>query len=132
MFMVFIALAITLGHDLIGHHHHDFEYGALSHYHEEGHHNCSGSDNESDGSVLEFFFSGLQHGMDGLVFITCHNSSDNFSKDLDQFTSPFITSIVVQHINIDERQKRTLQVIDCCNSQRFLPSGLRAPPVSIV
>lgn len=134
--MLCSALAIMLGHNFIPHHHHDFEHSKVAHHHNDKHHhdndteNNSDSENESDD--WSHLFSGIQHGADRLTFLTSHSSTDNLSKQIPQFTAIQVSNFVLNQIIFDVWQNAPPYISDYYNSQKFLPSGLRAPPVFIV
>jgi hypothetical protein len=138
--MLYSALALMLGHNFIGHHHHhDFEHNEMSHHHNDGHQhhndghqhdNDNNSEDESDD--WEHLFSGIQHGAEGLTFLTSHSSSDKVSKQIPQPTALHTSNFIFQQVIIKIWQNAPPYIADYYNSQNFLPFGLRAPPVSIV
>ena len=134
--MLYSALALMLGHNFIGHHHHDFEQTEVSHHHNDGHHHDNdpedNSDSENESDDWSHLFSGVQHGADGLTFLTSHSSTDNLSKQIPQFFAIQVSDFVLNRIIIEVRQNAPPYISDYYNSQNFLPSGLRAPPISIV
>lgn len=136
LLMLYTALALMLGHNFIGHHHHDFEHNEVSHHHDDGHHHDNDSENnddsESESDDWSHLFSGIQHGADGLTFLTSHSSTDNLSKQIPQFTAIQLSNFVLQQIIVEVRQNAPPYIADYYNSRIFLPCGLRAPPVFIV
>ena len=132
--MLYSALAFMLGHNFIGHHHHDFEHSEVSHHHnaEQHHHNDNDADNKGESDDWSHLFSGIQHGSDGLTFLTSHSSTDNLSKQIPQFTAIQVSNFVLQQIIVEVKQNAPPYISDYYNSQNFLPSGLRAPPFFIV
>jgi len=130
--MLYSALAIMLGHNFIEHHHHDFEHNEVSHHHNDGHHHENDTDNEDERDDWSHLFSGIQHGSDGLTFLTSHSSTDNLSKQIPQFTAIQVSNFVLQQIIVEVRQNAPPYIAKYYNSQNFLPYGLRAPPISIV
>lgn len=130
--MLYSALAFMLGHNFIGHHHHDFEYNEVSHHHNDGHHHENDTDNKDERDDWSHLFSEIQHGSDGLTFLTSHSSTDNLSKQIPQFTAIQVSKFVLQQIIVEVRQNAPPYIAKYYNSQNFLPYGLRAPPISIV
>lgn len=128
--MLFSALAVMLGHNLIPHHHHDFEHNELAHHQNDGNHHDNDTEDESDG--WGHFFSHLQHGSDGQTYLTSHSSTNNFSKKISHFTAVCLSKYVLEQVIVEIRQNAPPYNADYSNSQNFLPSGLRAPPISIV
>lgn len=130
--MLYSALALMLAHNFIGHHHHDFEHNEVSHHHHEGHHHNNDTDNEDDSDDWIHLFSGIQHGAEGLTFLTSHISTNNISKHIPQFTALHTSNFIFQQVIIDVRQNAPPNAPVYYHSQIFLPCGLRAPPISIV
>lgn len=139
--MLYSALAIMLGHDFIEHHHyHDFEQTVTSHHHSDGHHhdNNTDADDDNDNNAEDesddwkHLFSIIEHGVEGLTFLTNHSSDDKFSKQIPQFIAVRISIFVFKQAIIEVRQNAPPFIAAYYNSQIFLPSGLRAPPVFIV
>lgn len=137
--MLYSALAIMLGHDFIEHHHHyDFEQNVTSHHHSDGHHHDNNTDadddkdTEDESNDWKHLFSILEHGAEGLTFLTNHSSVDNFSKQIPQFIAVRISNFIFKQAIIEVRQNAPPFIAAYYNSQIFLPSGLRAPPVFIV
>ncbi len=136
--MLYFALPIMLGHDFIEHpHNYDFERNVTSHHHSEGHHHHSdrhhhdnNTDDESDD--WKHLFSIIEHGVEGLPFLTNHSSVDNFSKQIPQFIAVRISNFIFKQTIIEVRQNAPPFIVAYYNSQILLPSGLRAPPVFIV
>lgn len=137
--MLYSALAIMLGHDFIEHHHHhDFEQNVISHHHSDGHHHDNNTDadddNDAEGESEDWkhLFSIIEHGVEGLTFFTNHSPVDNFSKKIPQFIAVRISNFIFKQAIIEVRQNAPPFIAAYYNSQIFLPSGLRAPPVFIV
>lgn len=128
--MLYSALAIMLGHNFIPHHHHNFEHHKESHHHKDGHHHDDDSEDESDD--WGHLFSGLHHGAEGLTFLTSHTYTEHLSKQFFQFTAPYTSKYILYQVIIEARQNAPPYIVDYHNSQYFLPSGLRAPPIFIV
>lgn len=129
--MLYSALALMLGHNFIGHRHHDFEHNEVSHHHHDGHHHHNDSDSEEENDGWTNLFSGIQHGAEGLTFLTSHGS-DNLTKQIPQFNALHISNFIFQRVIVEGRQNAPPYVSNYYNSQNFLPSGLRAPPFFIV
>ncbi len=127
--MLYSALAIMLGHNVVPHTHHDDEHNKISHHHNDDHHN---NDTEDEREGWNHIFSNLQHGAEGLTFLTSVVSADNFSKQIAPFTAPCISYFTFNQEIIEVRQNAPPYIDIYYNSQSFLPSGLRAPPLNIV
>ncbi len=130
LLLLYTALAIMLGHNLIPHHHHHFEHEAGSHHHDDGHHENNDAEDESDD--WGHFFEGLQHGAEGLTFITSHSSSNIYLKQIPQFAALHTTNFIFIQFFIEARQNAPPSIAYFYISQNFLPCGLRAPPIFIV
>lgn len=135
--MLYSALALMLGHNFIGHHHHDFEQTEVSHHHNDGHHHDNdpedNSDSENESDDWSHLFSGVQHyGAEELTFLTSHSSTDNLSKQIPQFIAIQVSNFVLNQIIVEVRQNAPPYISEYYNSQNFLPNGLRAPPIFIV
>lgn len=134
--MLYSALALMLGHNFIGHHHHDFEHNEVSHHHDDGHHHDNDTEDDTDtedkSDDWSHLFSGIQHGDEGLAFLTSHSTTDKFSKQIPQFTALHVSNFIFKQVIIEIRQNAPPYIADYYNSRIFLPCGLRAPPVSIV
>ncbi len=125
IFMLYSALAIMLGHNVIPHTHHDNEHNKISHHHNDGQHN---NDTEDEREGWSHIFLNLQHGAEGLTFLTSVGFADNFSKQITTFTTPCISNFIFNQEVIEVRQNAPPYIDDYYNSHSFLPSGLRAPP----
>jgi hypothetical protein len=123
---MFTAVAIMLGHNFIGHHHHDYEHTEVSHHHNDGHQHDNDTEDESED--WGHFFSGLNHGAEGLTFLTSHG----FSKLIPQCNALHVSHLDFQQVIIDVRQNAPPYISDYHNYHNYLPSGLRAPPIFIV
>ena len=130
--MLYSALVIMLGHNFIEHHHHDFEHNEESHHHHDGHHHDNNNDTEDQSDDLSHLFSSIQHGVEGLTFLSSHCTSDNLSKQISQITSPLKSNFIFNPKIIEDRQNGPPYTDFYDNSQNSLPSGLRAPPIYIV
>lgn len=130
LIMLYSALALMLGHNFIGHHHNDFGHNEVAHHHHnETEDNCDSGDESADWT---HFFSGIQHGTDGLIFLTSHSSNDNLTKRTPDFAAIQVSDFVLNQIICGVGQNAPPFISDYYNSQNFLPSGLRAPPIFIV
>lgn len=130
--MLYSALAIMLGHNFIEHHHHDFEHHRLSHHHCGEHHHHNDAGDEDEGKDWSHLFAGIHHGAEGLSFLVSHDSADSFSKLGYQVTGVHTPDFVFNQVEIAVRRNAPPYIPDYYNSFDFLPSGLRAPPISIV
>ncbi|MEX1001313.1 MAG: hypothetical protein WDZ35_04290 [Crocinitomicaceae bacterium] len=134
--MIFTALAILLGHDFIPHHHHNKEQVAFdhSHSHVDGHHHDHDHDNDNDEEENDFdflhFLSHIPHNGDGVTFLKVKELGKTQYKQLN--TSAILQTHFTFNTILDiERQNAPPFKVVYFNSQHYLPSGLRAPPVFI-
>lgn len=136
--MIFIAVAIMLGHNIIGHHHHHkSEHSEISHHshsNNDHHHNDNAAEDaaEDECEDWEHLFSGLLHGADGIVCLTSNIASNNIVKLIPQFNALNGSYIAFQQVIIDVRQNAPPFLSAYYSCQNHLPYGLRAPPVFIV
>lgn len=127
--MMFTALAILLGHNLIPHHHHhhEFEYYTVEHHH--GDEDDGNSENEE--SDFGHLFSNFQHGENGITFLSNH-FTNSLSKQLSPSVAVLTEVFFFQNITEFVRQNSPPCKSEYRNSQYLLPPGLRAPPTFIV
>lgn len=125
--MLYSALAIMLGHNVVAHHHHDFEHSEIAHHQNDGNHHDNDTEDESED--WGHFLSHFQHGAEGLTFLTSDNATDNLSKKIPPFNAIQVSNFVLQQIIVEVRQNAPPYIAEYYNSQNFLPYGLRAPPV---
>lgn len=136
--MMFIALAIMLGHNFIPHHHFDFEEVIAEHHHHhhhsnDHHHNNKETENgEDEESDFGHLFSHFQHSEDDVLFLRHYPFTNSLSKQLYPSFCMLTEDFGFQNIDEFVRQNAPPDKSDLYNSQILLPSGLRAPPVSIV
>ena len=131
--MMFIAVAIMLGHNIIGHHHHDIKHSQISHHsHSNNDHHQHDNDKEDENEDWKHIFAGLQHGADGIICLTSKTASNNIVKLIPKFNALNVTHFNFKQVIIDVRQNAPPFISDYYNSQNNLPSGLRAPPIFIV
>lgn len=128
--MLYSALALLLGHNFIGHHHHDFEYSEIPDHHNDG--SLHDNDSEDENNDWSHLFSRINHGAEGLIFLTSHVFTNKFSKQIAQFSVLHVSNFIFKQVIIEVRQNVPPYIADYCNSHSFLPFGLRAPPVTIV
>ncbi len=129
--MMFTALAILLGHDVIGHHHHDFEQSSVGHHHHSDdyqHENDGGNNGEKEESGFGHFFSNFQHGENGVTFLTSPDNSNSGSKHFAPLVAILPEGFVFQHVTEFVRQNSPPHKPIYPNSQYLLTTGLRAPP----
>ncbi len=122
---------MSLGHNFIGHHHHDKEHLAFDHSHADDHHheNENNDDEENDFDFLHFL-SLLPHDGDVVTFLKSQELAKLKYKQLLSSSAIFQPTL---GILLDlERQNAPPFIAIYFNSQHYLPSGLRAPPVFIV
>lgn len=132
--MLFTALAILLGHNLIPHHHHDFEQSIVEHHHSDDHNHGDQGDGNTENEETDFghLFSNFQHGENGVTFLSSHHLANTLSKQLSPLIAALQDVYVFQNIAVCIRQNAPPYISDYYSSQNFLPSGLRAPPFFIV
>jgi hypothetical protein len=130
---MFIAVAIMLGHNIIGHHHHDIKHSQISHHsHSNNDHHQHDNDKEDENEDWKHIFAGLQHGADGIICLTSKTASNNIVKLIPKFKVLNVTHFNFKQVIIDVRQSAPPFISDYYNSQNNLPSGLRAPPIFII
>ncbi len=131
--MISTALAILLGHNFIGHHHHDKEQIAFDHSHAHDHHheNENNDDEENDFDFLHFL-SHLPHDGDDIFFLNGQDCNKTSSKKLLPLVAFFQPSFTFKSSLEFVRQNSPPHKVVYSNSQYSLPSGLRAPPAFIV
>ena len=84
--MMFIAVAIMLGHNIIGHHHHDIKHSQISHHsHSNNDHHQHDNDTEDENEDWKHIFAGLQHGADGIICLNSKTASNNIVKLIPKF-----------------------------------------------
>jgi len=131
--MMFIAVAIMLGHNIIVHHHHDIKHSQISHHsHSNNDHHQHDNDKEDENEDWKHIFAGLQHGADGIICLTSKTASNNIVKLIPKFKVLNVTHFNFKQVIIDVRQSAPPFISDYYNSQNNLPSGLRAPPIFII
>jgi len=131
--MMFIAVAVMLGHNIIGHHHHDIKHSQISHHsHSNNDHHQHDNDKEDENEDWKHIFAGLQHGADGIICLTSKTASNNIVKLIPKFKVLNVTHFNFKQVIIDVRQSAPPFISDYYNSQNNLPSGLRAPPIFII
>lgn len=133
--MMFIALAIMLGHNLIPHQHHDFEHYTVEHHddhhHSKDHHHGDEGDGNSENEESDFghLFSNFPHGESGISFLSNH-FTNILSKQLSPSTATLAEIFVFQNSIEFVRQNSPPYNSQYSDLQYLLPCGLRAPPVS--
>ena len=131
--MMFIAVAVMLGHNIIGHHHHDIKHSQISHHsHSNNDHHQHDNDTEDENEDWKHIFAGLQHGADGIICLNSKTASNNIVKLIPKFKVLNVTHFNFKQVIIDVRQSAPPFISDYYNSQNNLPSGLRAPPIFII
>lgn len=133
--MMFTALAILLGHNLIPHHHHDFDHSTLEHHrHSEDHHHGNEGEGDSENEETDFgdLFSNFQHGGNGITFLSSHHINNLILKQLSPSVAVLNEFFIFQNIVELAKQNSPPYKDVHRNSQYPLPTGLRAPPSFIV
>jgi hypothetical protein len=129
--MIFTAFAMLLGHNLIGHHHHDKEQIAFDHSHADDHHHDNENDDEENDPDFLHFLSHLPHDGDVVTFLNSQDYSKNQQKQLLPLVALFQSSFTFDYLLEFERQNSPPFKVVYFNSHHYLPSGLRAPPAFI-
>ncbi len=129
--MLFTALAIMLGHDVVEHQHHEYGEQHLGHHHSDGENLCD-DENDSEDFDYEHLFSNFQHGESGIIFISSLNFSNTLLKQLFPVFAELPDSYIFQCFPTIIRQYSPPNKVVYFNSQHYLPSGLRAPPASSI
>jgi hypothetical protein len=128
--LIFSAFAMLLGHNLIGHHHHDKEQIAIDHSHADDHHHDNENDEEENDFDFLHFLSHIPHDSDVVTFLKGKELGKTQYKQLN--TSALLQTHFTFNPILDiERQNAPPFKVVYFNSQHYLPSGLRAPPVFI-
>ncbi len=144
LFLLLIAYAILLGHDVIPHHHgeinshenaDDHHHSTIPHHHHEhttnsshGHDHSSNDGDDKEASNLGHLFSQFFHAADGITFTSRTFISNTISKQLSSFDVILPTSFLIEEIDIPP-------LINKIENDFLLPNhfliqhfGLRAPP----
>lgn len=130
--MISIALAILLGHNFIGHHHHDKEQIAFDHSHADDHHQDNeGEDDEKDFD-LSHILSHLPHEGSDVTFLKGQDYSKKQLKQLLPSVALVQPIFSFDYLLVFERQNAPPYKVVYFNSHYYLPSGLRAPPSFII
>lgn len=129
--MLYFALAIMLGHNLIPHYHH-FEHNDKAHHHHEHEGLLRQHDSENGDSDWGHIFSNFQHEICGLNFFISNTAVDSHKKKNTQTTNLHSLTVFFEPSIMDILHKLPPYVSDFCNSHYYLPYGLRAPPIFIV
>lgn len=134
--MLFSALAMMLGHNLIPHNHHDHEVVHFEHQHSDGEqHDHHENNHENDSEDFDFghLFSHFQHSEKDVAFLSNNNSHTTFSKQLSLYPAVLSDTYNFQHTSpFVQHYTQPLYKTVYFNSLYHLPSGLRAPPYFIV
>jgi hypothetical protein len=137
--MMSVALAIMLGHNIIPHHHHhdeqhhhhDFEHKSHAHHHDHNHQHGSDND-ESDNSELPDLLAKIQHGDNGITFLSSQHIANPVPVVVSSFAAILPVSFVSQKITERARQNSPPYKHIHQAPHYLLPTGLRAPPTFIV
>lgn len=119
--MLFSALTILLGHDVIPHTHHSEHHDAIHHH---DHHDDDNDDSESP-------FSTLQHGENGINFLVKSTLSHQFSKQVFSEVDLVKEDFSFETVFVPVEKEPPTYKTPFLDSLKFLPSGLRAPPYFI-
>lgn len=131
--MLFIALAMMLGHNLIPHHHHDFDHSSLEHHHADDHHHGDKGDENSENKnyAIEHLFSNFQHGENGVTFLSSLDAAKSGSKHqfslVAELPKAFVFQLTTELVRLNSPPYKSFYP----NSLFLLPTGLRAPPAFI-
>lgn len=128
--MLYLALAIMLGHNFVEHKHHDSADSHHHHHHaEEAHHHDTNTDDEgeSNGKDLGYFFSFIQHSSYEPTYINPTLLVD-FSFQIPGFAAYNNTAFVFRQVALKVWQNAPPFKEKFFNSIRLSLDGLRAPP----
>lgn len=132
LFMMFSALAILLGHNMVGHDHHTKHLHIVNEQnHSEGQNN-HGENNSSDFDLGDLFAS-LQHGANGITFLSGDSFDESYSNQQPSLflEQAFDSPTFILQLSTSRLQTPPYKFV-YYNSLKLLPSGLRAPPIFIV
>lgn len=123
LFVLTVAYAILLGHNIVPHHHHDTDNNLTEHHHNDHHDNDKKDSNDSNQ-----FYSHFIHANDGLTATNNHNLTNTFSKRWISIVATLSNNFSFGNHTIppllDKPPSKQLIYI----SPHSLSSGLRAPP----
>ena len=128
-FLLTVAYALLLGHNIIPHHHHDEgDHDLVSHHHAD-HHAAGHSHDDNDLSKkLGHLFSHFIHPADGYIITFIQGIQDSFSKQLTVVAAVLPPDLLIAdqdfHSLFDQPPDadRTYSFSEVCTF------GLRAPP----
>ncbi len=129
-FLLSIAYAILLAHNIIPHHHHEHSNDHHHSNHTEAHNGMHTHDGEqSEGHAKDLFLSNLEHPIDGFS-TTGHSVSNSFSKQLVLSLAILTGSFSIS--GILKKSPAYYYVVDTIvyNLAFAHSHGLRAPPVA--
>jgi hypothetical protein len=137
--LLFIALAILLGHNVFPHHHHnhhnDFDSFETEHHHSTNHSHGDdhhGNDHHrEEGFNIGHLFAHFEHIDSEIVILNSLHKEDSVSKKKFQPLAILPKSPLVWCDKILVSQKIPLYNFDFCSHQYFSPTSLRAPPIFI-
>ena len=130
--MMFLAVAIMLGHNLIGHHHHENDKSAFIHSHGDDHHHHTKGDGEQKDFDLSHILSYLPHDGCDVSFLIGHDIEKPQFQQLHHFVGILPSSISYYSNLVNKRQKAPPYSDVHFDPQQYLPCGLRAPPHFII
>jgi hypothetical protein len=136
--LLFIALAVLLGHNVIPHHHHhhnDFDGLETAHHHSTYHkhgneHSGDDHDEEQSFKFCHLFFH-YEHGATDIAVLGSFEKDKSLSKQPLQFFTLLPKSSLIWKYSILVRQKIPPYNVDFFSHQYFSPTSLRAPPLFI-
>ncbi len=143
--LLFIALAVLLGHNVITHHHHhhnDFDGLETAHHHSTYHkhgndhngndhsgedHSGDEHDEEQNFKFCHLFFH-YEHGATDIAVLGSFEKDISLSKQPLQLFALLPKSSLIWQYKFLIRQKIPPYKIDFFSHQYFSPTSLRAPP----
>lgn len=125
---LFVAYAILLGHNLIPHHHHDHDSTAKHHSH--GHHDNGNDENKSDD--LNHILTHFMHSAEGFSFLISHNIPNTLLKQHIPLVAVLPYNFSIDELQVPHLRDKPPAVYLVYISPHFHPSGLRAPPATII
>jgi hypothetical protein len=139
--MLFSALATLLGHNFIAHHHHlkhEKEISFHLHHHSDHSKGKSSQDEHNKNHTNEenkewsHYLSSIEHGFDGITFLTFDESSNLFTSKFPPFDFIYFSDFFVFPYFFTYRQNAPPVYSNRNFSQEIVPYGLRGPPFYIV
>ncbi|MBP6334667.1 MAG: hypothetical protein KA444_04270 [Bacteroidia bacterium] len=126
IFLLTLAYAILLGHNIVPHHHHDSKHELTEHHHSHHQHG------EDEGMDLSDLFSHFVHSSDDFMFTAGHSFSNNVSNQMLSFDFILPDEILFTAIFVPLFRHKPPAELPIYYSPHSHSCGLRAPPSSFV